>query len=60
VTINGLVVGTNMQTLARYYHEYVIQGEGAFVEAIGDYADYATAMRRKLLRELGVVEVSRR
>ena len=60
ITINGLVVGVNTATLARYYQDHVIQGDGAFVEAIADYADYETAMRRKLLRELGVVTVSRR
>ena len=60
VTVNGLVVGSNMVTLGRYYHAFVIQGPGAFVEAITDYADFETAMRRKLLRELGVVEMSRR
>lgn len=60
VTVNGLVVGSNMQTLGRYYRAYVIQGPGAFVEAINDYADFETAMRRKLLRELGVIEMSRR
>ena len=38
----------------------MIQGPGAFVEAITDYADFETAMKRKLLRELGVIEVSRR
>ncbi len=60
MTVNGLVIGANMLTLARYYQDYVIQGPGAFVEAITDYADYESAMKRKLLRELGVLEVSRR
>jgi Protein of unknown function (DUF1194) len=59
VTINGLVIGANMVTLGRYYRQFVIQGPGAFVEAVEDYADYETAMRRKLLRELGVIEMSR-
>jgi Protein of unknown function (DUF1194) len=58
ITINGLVVGANMVTLARYYRQFVIQGPGAFVEQVGDYADYEAAMRRKLLRELGVIEMS--
>ena len=60
ITINGLVVGSNMVTLERYYRQFVIQGPGAFVEAVEDYADFETAMRRKLLRELGVIEMSRR
>jgi hypothetical protein len=58
ITINGLVVGANMLTLARYYQEFVIQGPGAFVERVGDYAGFERAMRRKLLRELGVIEMS--
>ncbi|MFO1210427.1 MAG: DUF1194 domain-containing protein [Amaricoccus sp.] len=60
ITVNGLVVGSNMATLGRYYQEFVIQGPGAFVEQAQDYADFETAMRRKLLRELGVMEMSRR
>jgi Protein of unknown function (DUF1194) len=58
ITINGLVVGANMVTLARYYQEFVIQGPGAFVERAADYQDFERAMRRKLLRELGVIEMS--
>ena len=58
VTINGLVVGANTATLGRYYREFVIQGPGAFVEQADDYSDFETAMRRKLLRELGVIEMS--
>ena len=58
VTINGLVVGANVATLGRYYQQFVIQGEGAFVEAAQDYDDFERAMRRKLLRELGVIEMS--
>ena len=36
----------------------MIQGEGAFVEAAQDYDGFERAMRRKLLRELGVIEMS--
>jgi hypothetical protein len=60
ITINGLVVGANTATLGRYYQEFVIQGPGAFVEQADDYSDFETAMRRKLLRELGVMEMSER
>jgi hypothetical protein len=60
ITVNGLVIGANVATLARYYQQFVIQGEGAFVEVANDYADFEAAMRRKLLRELGVIEVARR
>ena len=60
ITVNGLAIGATRVTLARYYQQYVIQGPGAFVEMATDYADFERAMRRKLLRELGVVEVSTR
>lgn len=60
VTINGLVVGANLTTLGRYYQQFVIQGPGAFVEAAQDYEGFERAMRRKLLRELGVIEMSAR
>ena len=58
VTVNGLVVGATVVTLSRYYRQFVIQGPGAFVEEAADYADFERAMRRKLLRELGVIEMS--
>lgn len=59
IVVNGLVVGSNLTTLARYYHEFVIHGDGAFVETAANYGDFERAMRRKLLRELGVMEMSR-
>ena len=58
VTINGLVVGANVPTLGRYYQRFVIQGQGSFVEAVLGYEGFEVAMRRKLLRELGVIEMS--
>lgn len=58
IVVNGLVVGANLVALGRYYQQFVIQGEGAFVEVAADYADFERAMKRKLLRELGVMEVS--
>ena len=58
VTVNGLVIGANVATLGRYYQQFVIQGPGAFVESAQDYAGFERAMRRKLLRELGVIEMS--
>lgn len=58
VTVNGLVIGSNLDTLINYYRTSVIQGDGAFVEAARDYDGFERAMRRKLLRELGVMEMS--
>jgi hypothetical protein len=55
VTINGLVVGGNLERLRRYYEEHVMHGRGSFVEVAISFEDFAEAMRRKLLRELGPV-----
>jgi Ca-activated chloride channel homolog len=55
VTINGLVVGGNVERLRRYYEDHVIHGPGAFVEVALDFDTFAEAMRRKLIRELGPV-----
>ncbi|WP_299129897.1 DUF1194 domain-containing protein [uncultured Amaricoccus sp.] len=52
VTVNGLVIGSSREALARYYQRFVIHGPGAFVEAATDYSDFEQAMRRKLEREL--------
>lgn len=63
VVVNGLVVGSNsffgdgdefdnIDQLAAYYTNNVIRGPGAFVEIALGYQDYATAMERKLMREL--------
>jgi hypothetical protein len=58
LTINGLVIGASRTTLRRYYEQFVIHGPDAFVEEADDYADFEAAMRRKLLRELGVPRIS--
>ena len=52
VTVNGLAIQTDVPDLARYYFEEVVVGPGAFVMSVGDYADFAEAFRRKLLREI--------
>ena len=52
VTINGLAILLNDTGLATYYGEHVITGPGAFVIKANDHADFARAMRLKLLREL--------
>lgn len=54
VTVNALVIeGAEPEVLA-YYLDNVISGSGAFVETAAGYADYAAALRRKLLREIPV------
>lgn len=58
ITVNGLVIGSDIQVLGRYYQEFVVQGPGAFVEVATDYEGFERAMRRKLLRELGEMQMS--
>ena len=52
VTINGLVILNEDQTLDRYFESDVIGGPGAFIVRADDYDDYLEAIRRKLLREI--------
>lgn len=69
VTINGLVIGPrsranttknlhNVKSLLTYYSEFVLLGPGAFVETAESHADFAEAMRRKLIRELQLPNLS--
>jgi hypothetical protein len=50
--INGLVIRGAEPDPVLHYEAEVIAGPGAFVEVADDFADYADAMRRKLLREI--------
>lgn len=52
VVINGLAVVNEEPDLPAHYAAEVIGGPGAFVMECRDYADFAQAIRRKLLREL--------
>ncbi len=60
ITINGLVIHTTEYDLGeladielyQHYLRRVIGGSGAFVMEARDYADFAEAIRRKLLREI--------
>ncbi len=58
IVINGLVIGGDGDTLARYYERFVIRGPGAFVELAEEYEDFEAAMKRKLERELRPAAVS--
>lgn len=60
VTINALVVSGEEPGLAEYYESKVITGDEAFVVEIGDFADYAAALRRKLIREIAPLVVGKR
>lgn len=59
ITVNGLAIGGADPLITAYYRTEVISGPGAFVEEARDYADYARAMRRKLVREIGIMAVSK-
>ncbi len=52
ITINGLAILNEVRTLDRYFERYIIAGPGSFVIVSNDYAAYATAIKRKLLREI--------
>jgi hypothetical protein len=58
ITVNGLVVNAadfeGEVNLVPYFRNEVIHGPGAFIEIANSFDDYANAMRRKLIRELGV------
>ncbi len=58
ITVNGLVIGAGNLELMSFYQFQVARGPEAFVEVAADYADYARAMRRKLLREIGEDQVA--
>ncbi len=51
-TINGLAVLNEEPDLMDHYREAVIGGPGAFVMDCADYADFAEAIGRKLVREM--------
>jgi Protein of unknown function (DUF1194) len=52
VIVNALVIDDDKGDLASYYAERVIVGANAFVMDIRTYADYSTAIKKKLIREL--------
>ena len=58
ITINGLAILNDVATLHLYFQQRVIGGTGAFVISAKDYDDYVSAIRRKLLAEIGNVPVS--
>ena len=66
MNVNALVVAKDFKStmdmtpdgvaeLTAYFHSRIIHGPGAFVEVAQGYEDYATAMSRKLLRELSTL-----
>jgi len=59
ITINGLAILLEDTTLDRYFSRDVIGGPGAFVEEANDYADYARAIKRKLVKEIQYAPISK-
>jgi hypothetical protein len=58
VTVNGLAILNEVPTLHYYFEQQVISGPDAFVMEANDYEDYAVAILRKLIREIGYPAVS--
>jgi Ca-activated chloride channel family protein len=52
VTVNGLVILGAWPDPAEFYLRNVVRGDSAFLETAANFADYAAAIKRKLLREL--------
>ena len=63
ITVNGLIINVPETAATRegpddllgYYASEVIRGPAAFVEVADGFDDFASAMERKLIRELGVL-----
>jgi len=53
IIVNGLAILNDHALLHRYYQENVIGGMASFVLQANDYGDFAEAMLRKLIREIG-------
>lgn len=58
ITVNGLVVSGASDEAATYYREHVLNGPASFLEIAEGYEGFESAMRRKLLREIGVMNVA--
>ena len=51
-TINGLAILTNEPDLETYYAAHVVGGDRSFVMSVGGFDGFATAIRKKLSREI--------
>lgn len=56
ITVNGLAIEAEDKTLRDYYRHRVIVGANSFVEPAEGFADFARAIKEKLLRELRPLE----
>ncbi len=53
ITINALTILDEEPGLERFFAETVIGGPDSFTLPVGSFADFSTAIRAKLLREIG-------
>lgn len=60
ITINGLAILNEDSSVAGYYRNNVIGGEGAFVITANDYQSFSQAILEKLIKEIGGVPVVER
>lgn len=60
ITVNGLAVAGSDPEVVPFYELRVARGPGSFVEVAADFGDYARAMKRKLLREVGGGQLAER
>jgi hypothetical protein len=58
ITVNALAVVHDEPELEAYYAAEVITGPGAFVQRAENYEDFAEAIHRKLLREIGAALIA--
>ena len=52
ITINGLAILDEVQTLVTHYRDNVVGGPGSFVASASDSSDFVRAIRLKLIREI--------
>lgn len=52
ITVNGLAILTDDETLDEWYWEEVATGLGRFVMAADSFEDFANAMKKKLIQEI--------
>jgi len=57
MTSSGMGSGFNIPDLDRYYHRCVIAGPGSFVIPVTEWEQFPEAVRRKLVLEIGGVEM---
>lgn len=58
VTVNGLAILNEDASVAGYYKNNVIGGEGAFVITANDYESFQQAILEKLIKEIGGVPIA--